>query len=77
MAIDEIKSKHELEDPDFFEGVEDDSSEDTNIENAYDEENMAFEDLNGSDESTELLEGFQEGVMSDEKPTDAWSDDEA
>jgi hypothetical protein len=76
MAIDEIKSKHELEDPDFFEGVEDDSSEDTNIENAYDEENMAFEDLNGSDESTEMLEGFQEGVMSDEKPADAWSEDE-
>lgn len=76
MAIDEIKSKHEIEDPDSFEGLEDESSEDINIENNdYDEENMAFEDINGSDESTEMLEGFQEGVISDEQPSDSWVED--
>lgn len=81
MSIFQANSQKEIDEPEDFEGFEDKSTEDENIESAYyDEENPAYDEvneLNDSDESTEFLEGFQEGVERDGDALDDQSPDAA
>lgn len=80
MSVDEAKTVEEIgDDVDNFEGAEDlaTSPDELNAKLAfYDEENPAYEESDDSDLSTETLEGFQDGVESGSKPSDAWIDEE-